>query len=138
MGEFSFLSRGEQDGGGRTNQSLLADAFEAFLGAIFIDKGLTIADKFLQKYLFSKTSEIIAKKTYLDYKSNLQEAVQNKLRISPVYEVVKSEGPDHAKTFWVVAKAGDLILGEGRGRSKQEAEQEAARMAIEEGRSLVI
>jgi len=76
LGEFLFLSRGEQDGGGRTNQSLLADAFEAFLGAIFIDKGLTIADKFLQKYLFSKTSEIIAKKTYLDYKSNLQEAVQ--------------------------------------------------------------
>ena len=138
LGELLFLSRGEQEGGGRTNPSLLADCFEAMLGAIYLDKGLENAKTFLETYLFPKTATIIEKKLYLDYKSNLQEIIQEKLRISPTYTVIRSEGPDHAKTFWIQAKAGDLVLGEGKGKSKQEAEQEAARFALERGLDSVI
>lgn len=133
LGELLFLSRGEQEGGGRTNPSLLADAFESLLGAIYLDQGPGVAEKFLATHLFAKTRDIIEKKAYLDYKSNLQELVQEKMRISPTYDVVRSEGPDHAKTFWIVARAGEKILGEGTGRSKQEAEQVAARQALEKG-----
>lgn len=131
LGELLLLSRGEEESGGRRNPSLLADAFEALLGAIFLDQGIAVCRKFLETYLFSKTSEIVEKKAYFDYKSLLQEIIQESSRVSPVYNVVKSAGPDHAKTFWVEALVGDKTLGSGSGRSKQEAEQEAAKNALE-------
>lgn len=131
LGDLLFLSRGEQESGGRTNMSLLADCFEALLGAMYMDQGIDAVQVFLETYLFPKTQEIISNKKYIDFKSHLQEIIQEKTRVSPTYTVIKSEGPDHAKTFWVEVRAGDTLLGSGEGKSKQEAEQNAASNALE-------
>ncbi|MDP1722695.1 MAG: ribonuclease III [Candidatus Gottesmanbacteria bacterium] len=130
LGDLLFLSRGEEDSGGRTNSSLLADTFEALLGAIFLDQGSTVAREFLEKHLYLKVEDIVKNKSYIDYKSLLQEIIQSESRISPTYTVTKSEGPDHAKTFWVEAKAETRVLGSGMGKSKQEAENAAATNAL--------
>lgn len=131
LGQLLFLSHGEEESGGRNNSSLLADTFEALLGAIYLDQGIEAAKKFVGKYLFPRAEEIVANKSYIDYKSLLQEIIQQGSRVSPTYRVVKSEGPDHAKTFWIEAVAGVTVLGSGQGRSKQEAEQRAAANALE-------
>lgn len=131
LGELLLLSRGEEESGGRTNPSLLADTFEALLGAIYLDRGIDPAKKFLETYVFAKTQSIIEQKSYIDYKSLLQEIIQEQSKISPTYHVTKSEGPDHAKTFWIDAYASERILGSGIGKSKQEAEQQAAANSLE-------
>lgn len=131
LGDYLFLSKGEEDSGGRNNQSLLADCFEALLGAIFLDQGIEIAKKYLEKYLFPEADIIVQNKLYIDFKSYLQEVVQEQTKVSPTYQVTRSEGPDHDKTFWVAAMQLDKILGEGKGKSKQEAEQQAAQDALE-------
>jgi ribonuclease-3 len=131
LGDLLFLSHGEEASGGRTNQSLLADVCEALLGAIYLDHGIETARLFLTKYLFPNAAGIIATKSYIDYKSLLQELIQQDSRISPTYHVVKSEGPDHARMFWVEARASGSVLGSGSGKSKQEAEQAAALAALE-------
>lgn len=131
LGDILFLSKGEEDSGGRKNTSLLADTFEALLGAIFLDQGIEVAQTFLSTVLFPLATGIVEKKSYIDYKSLLQEIVQEQTKISPTYRVVKSEGPDHAKTFWIEAMMGEAVLGQGMGKSKQEAEQAAAYAALE-------
>lgn len=131
LGELLLLSHGEEDSGGRNNTSLLADTFEALLGAIFLDQGLRVAKQFVELHVTGKTRGIIDKKEYIDYKSLLQEIIQEQSKISPTYVVTKSEGPDHAKTFWIDARAAELTLGAGVGKSKQEAEQQAALNALE-------
>lgn len=131
LGQLLFLSHGEEESGGRTNPSLLADTFEALLGAIFLDRGIEIARSFVEAHVLPKTREIIEQKSYIDFKSYLQEIIQEKSKNSPTYRVTKSEGPDHAKTFWVEATAEKVVLGTGSGRSKQEAEQQAASNALE-------
>ncbi|EKD87256.1 MAG: hypothetical protein ACD_36C00174G0004 [uncultured bacterium] len=131
FGELLFLSRGEEESEGRKNSSLLADTFEAFLGALFLDQGIEKAQRFLEQYLFTKTSHVITSRSYIDFKSLLQEIIQEKSRISPTYRVTKTEGPDHSKTFWVEAVMENNVLGIGKGKSKQEAEQQAATDALE-------
>ncbi len=131
LGQLLLLSRGEESSGGRTNQSLLADSFEALLGAIFLDQGIEIAKQFVEKVLLYKTESIIKNKSYIDYKSLLQELVQEETKISPTYTVIKSEGPDHDKTFYVAVMMGETPLAQGKGKSKQEAEQDAATTALE-------
>lgn len=131
LGDLLFLSRGEEDSGGRKNTSLLADTFEALLGAIYLDSGIDTARTYLATILFPLAANIVEKKSYIDYKSLLQEIVQEQTKISPTYRVVKSEGPDHAKMFWIEAMMGDEVMGEGSGKSKQEAEQAAAYNALE-------
>ena len=131
LGSLLLLSRGEESSGGPTNESLLADCFEALLGAIFLDQGIEPAKQFLLTHLLYKTETIIATKSYVDFKSLLQELTQEKLKVSPTYRVTKSEGPDHNKTFWIEVSTGDKILGEGVGKSKQDAEQHAAQNALE-------
>lgn len=131
LGALLFLSHGEEASGGRENQSLLADCFEAFLGALFLDQGIDVARAFLETFLFPKADKIVEEKSYIDYKSLLQEIIQQESKVSPTYRVVKSEGPDHARTFWIEAVAGDRVLGTGIGKSKQEAEQAAASSALE-------
>lgn len=131
LGELLLLSKGEEDSGGRANPSLLADVFEALLGAVFLDQGMQMAKKLLDTYLFPKTAAIVENKQYVDYKSMLQEIVQEQSRISPTYRVSKSEGPDHNKMFWVEAIVGEAVVGVGQGKSKQEAEQAAAANALE-------
>ncbi len=131
LGDLLLLSRGEESSGGRSNESLLADCFEALLGAIFLDQGVDAVKQFLGTFLLNQTETIIQTKSYVDFKSLLQELTQEKTKLSPLYRVTKSEGPDHSKTFWVEVLAGDTVLGEGIGKSKQEAEQKAAQRALE-------
>jgi len=131
LGELLFLSHGEEESGGRHNQSLLADTFEALLGAMYLDGGIVVCREYLTRILFPFVKSIIETKSYIDYKSLLQEIVQEQSRISPVYKVTRSEGPDHAKIFWVEVLVGETVLGEGVGKSKQEAQQAAAEAALE-------
>ncbi len=131
FGDLLFLSHGEEESGGRKNQSLLADSFEAFLGALFLDQGVQTVQKFLDTYLFPSIDDIVREKSYIDFKSLLQEVVQEKSRFSPVYTVTKSEGPDHDRTFYIDALNQATLLGSGKGKSKQEAEQQAAKNALE-------
>ncbi len=126
FGEFLFLSHGEEKGGGRTNFSLLADTFEAFLGAVFLDQGLASAKAFLENQLFPQIPEILSNQLHADYKSKLQEIVQEFSNTPPTYKVVKTEGPDHAKRFWVTVVIDGVEKSVGEGKSKQEAEQAAA------------
>jgi len=109
----------------------LADTFEALLGAIFLDQGIDKAREFLSAHLYPKVEEIVKNKSYIDYKSLLQEIIQSESRVSPTYRVTNSEGPDHDKTFWVQVSAGSRVLGSGQGKSKQEAESAAAARALE-------
>lgn len=131
LGEFLLMSKGEEKSGGRNNSSLLADTFEAVLGAIYIDKGLAEANHFLTKNLFPLISEVEKNTELLDYKSSLQEEVQEKQKTSPTYAVLNEIGPDHDKIFTIGVLVDNKLLAKGRGRSKQEAEQEAARLALE-------
>jgi ribonuclease III len=131
LGELLLLSKGEEDSGGRKNTSLLADSFEALLGAMFLDLGIETCRNYLSTYLFPYAQELVDNKAYIDYKSHLQELVQEHTKESPVYRVVKSEGPDHDKTFWMEVISEKQILGQGKGKSKQEAEQAAALDALE-------
>lgn len=131
FGDLLFLSHGEEDSGGRKNPSLLADCFEAFLGALYLDQGIDAGERFLAMNLFPRAKDIIEKKSYMDFKSLLQEVVQETSRISPTYRVAKSEGPDHNRLFWIEALVGDAVVGSGTGKSKQEGEQAAAQNALE-------
>lgn len=131
FGDLLFLSHGEEESGGRKNMSLLADSFEAFLGALFLDQGIDVAKKFLETYLFPKTDTIVESKSYLDYKSLLQEIIQGETKTSPTYQVIKTEGPDHNRIFYIEATIGTKKLGIGQGKSKQEGEQAAAADALE-------
>lgn len=131
FGELLFLSHGEEESGGRNNMSLLADSFEAFLGALFLDQGIDTVKQFLTTYLFPKTTAIVETKSYLDFKSLLQEIIQEDTKTSPIYQVAKSEGPDHNRLFYIEAYIGEKKLGCGKGKSKQEGEQAAAQNTLE-------
>ncbi len=125
------LSKGEDESGGRESEPILADTFEAFLGALFLDQGLDSCREFLKKELFPEIEEIIKNRTYKDYKSLLQEIAQEKVNFTPVYKVLKEWGPDHAKMFRVGVFIGEQQKGVGEGSSKQKAELAAARDALE-------
>lgn len=132
LGEFLQMSKGEEKSGGRNNSSLLADTFEAVLGAIYLDGGLEMAKNFLEKNLFPLVFEVEKNAQLLDYKSSLQEIVQEKQKTSPNYSVLDETGPDHDKIFTIGVYVGNKELAKGQGKSKQEAEQEAARLALED------
>ena len=131
LGDCLYLSKGEEEGGGRKNPSILADTFEALLGAIFLDIGLTPVKKIINEQLLPILPKIIAEKTYKDAKSNFQEMVQETVKLSPVYKVIQEAGPDHAKRFTVGVYVEEKLWGKGEGRSKQEAEQKAAMSGLE-------
>lgn len=131
LGSFLFLSRGEEEGGGRTNPSILADTFESLLGAIYLDSGLANVKKILAKTLFIILPKIIREKSYKDAKSLFQELIQEKVKASPTYSVIHQEGPDHAKSFTIGVYVENNLQATGRGKSKQDAEQDAARQALE-------
>jgi len=130
LGQYLFLSKGEEAGGGRKNSSLLANTFEAVLGAIYLDQGLKKSQKFVEENLLPLLPDIIKRKAYIDYKSRLQTLIQETQKITPTYKVAKEEGPDHDKTFYVYCLAKEKTLGRGKGKSKQEAEQSAAQNAL--------
>jgi ribonuclease III len=130
LGKKLYMSNGEEASGGRTNLSLLANTFEAVIGALYLDQGLEAVTKFVQEYLLVKLSEIQSKKLYKDAKSLLQETVQSQGQPTPEYDVLAAEGMDHDKTFTVAVKVGNKIFGQGVGPSKQAAQQEAASQAL--------
>lgn len=131
LGSYLYLSKGEEEGGGRNNPSLLADTFEAMLGAIFLDSGLSSVEKILQKLLLHLIPEVIKEKKYRDAKSEFQEITQEETKISPAYKVISEKGPDHAKEFTIGVYVDQTLWGVGNGKSKQEAEMKAAEAALE-------
>jgi len=132
LGEFLFLSRGEDKSGGRTRTLILANTFEALIGAIYLDAGYEEASKFIAHHLIALLPEIIEKKLYIDPKSRLQELSQEKMGSTPEYRVIGEEGPDHTKVFTVGVYVNRKILAQGTGSSKQKAETAAASEAIKE------
>lgn len=131
MGSLLKLSKGEEESKGRENATLLENSFEAYVGALFLDQGMPSVVKFLEDTLSSKIHTLVAKKAFKDPKSLLQEKVQTKKQSSPVYKVLDETGPAHAKTFRVAVFVQGKMLGEGRGKSKQIAEENAAKAALE-------
>lgn len=131
LGKYLKMSHGEEEGGGRINPSILADTFEALLGAIYLDTGLESVEQIISRHLMVMIPKIFKDKTYKDAKSSFQEMVQEKTKISPVYKVISEKGPDHAKEFTVAVFVNSENWGVGIGHSKQEAEQQAAIAAIE-------
>lgn len=129
IGEKIYLSRGEEDGGGRTNSSILADTLEAVIGALFLDQGIDVAYDFVKKHLLSEVPEKISK-PLKDAKSRLQEYVQSKGHPAPIYKVIKTSGPDHSKKFIVEVLVGGKPKGQGRGKNKSSAAQAAAKSAL--------
>lgn len=125
------LSKGEDESGGRKSEYLLADTFEAVVGALYLDQGIPACREFLEENLFSKLEEIVKTKAYKDYKSLLQEIAQEKVNFTPIYKVLEEHGPDHDKIFRVGVFIRDRKEGVGEGSSKQKAEVEAARDALE-------
>jgi len=129
LGTFLLLSKGEEEGGGRKNKGLLANCFEAIVGAIFCDQGREMVDKFLSQTISPKIKNI-SLKDLKDPKSLFQEIAQEKFRVTPTYKILKSEGPDHDKTFWAGVFVAEKQFGKGKGHSKQEAEINAAKDAL--------
>lgn len=130
LGAFILLGKGEEMTGGRTRNSILADAFEAVTGAIFVDGAFEDVVKFLQTTLIENVDSLSVEDLYTDYKTILQENIQKESMQSLHYEVVDEKGPDHDKDFYVAVYHGELCLGKGIGKSKKEAEQQAAKTAL--------
>lgn len=128
LGQWIFLGRGEEQAGGRRRPSILANGFEALVGAVFLDGGFTAARRVGELHLRPLLAEVHA--VDRDYKSRVQELTQAELRVTPRYETVPASGPGHGLPFEVVLFVGDREYGRGRGRSKQEAQQQAARVAL--------
>lgn len=131
FGEYLKLSKGEEESQGRQNQSLLADSYEAYTGALFLDQGLPAASEFITQSLLPKAEKIVAEKSFKDPKSLFQEYVQGHSHAAPNYKVLFEEGPSHAKTFTVGVYVKGVLAGQGIGKSKQEAEENAAKQALE-------
>jgi ribonuclease-3 len=131
MNDFLLLSRGEAKDQGRARQVLLANAFEALVGAIYLDQGYDAARGFIEKHLFPKIDDIVKKKLWRDAKSAFQEKAQDAEGATPRYAVIRESGPDHDKQFIVGVYIKEALVAQGNGKSKQEAEQEAARAALE-------
>lgn len=131
VGESLYLSRGEEEGGGRKNVSLLADTMEAIIGALYLDQGMDKVQQFIEENLLSAVPDKI-KKPLKDAKSRLQEHVQPNGLPAPKYKVLKNTGPDHAKKFIVEAVVAGKSWGRGVGKNKSTAEQNAAENALEQ------
>ena len=130
MNEYLLLSRGETRDVGRARQIILANAFEALIGAIYLDQGYEAAKNFISRQLFHKTDEVVEKRLWQDAKSRFQEIAQERVGVTPRYDVVGQSGPDHDKTFVTGVYLGSERVASGEGPSKQEAEQDAAQKAL--------
>jgi len=125
------MSRGEKHGSDRARQQILANAFEAVVGAIYLDKGYDAASEFIHKNIISKFDTILESGSWRDPKSHLQEVSQRIDNLTPRYKVIEETGPDHDKIFTLGVYVGDKLMGTGTGHSKQIAQQEAARAALD-------
>jgi ribonuclease III len=130
LNDYIFMSRGEAKDTGRARQYILANAMEALIGAIYLDQGYDVTAGFIQKYILKELPRIIENNLYRDAKSLFQEQAQEKVGITPSYEVLNEWGPDHARQFKVGIFLGKELVAEGEGPSKQEAQQVAAEAAL--------
>lgn len=131
VNEFLLLSKGESKDIGRARQYILANTLEAIIGAIYQDQGYENAKTFILRHIAPLSDEIISEGKWIDAKSLFQEKAQEFIGHTPIYKTVKESGPDHDKKFTVAVSVGSEVYGEGDGKSKQDAEQEAARKALE-------
>ena len=131
VNDYLLLSKGESKDSGRARQYILANAFEALIGSIYLDKGYEEAKTFIGNQLFALTEDIVEKKLWQDSKSKFQELAQEHTNITPNYETLSQEGPDHDRIFTIGVFLNDEKIAEGKGNAKQEAEQEAAEGALE-------
>lgn len=128
--DFLLLSKGEAKDMGKARQYILANTYEAFLGALYLDQGYAISEKFVLDTLVVRLDDIVKNKLWRDAKSLVQEKAQEYLAITPAYKVMNEHGPDHDKSFTVGIYFGEDLIAEGKGKSKQEAEQKAAHEAL--------
>ncbi|MEY2672051.1 MAG: hypothetical protein RL687_468 [Candidatus Parcubacteria bacterium] len=131
MNNYLLLSKGESKDTGKARSYILANTYEAYVGAVYLDQGYGVAEEFIARTLFGKIDMIVAKKLWRDAKSLVQEKSQEYVGVTPSYKVVSESGPDHDKHFTIAIYFGDDKIAEGKGKSKQEAEQSAARNALE-------
>ncbi|EKD64463.1 MAG: hypothetical protein ACD_50C00380G0002, partial [uncultured bacterium] len=131
LGKYLHLSRGEEQSGGRSKAYILANTVEALIGAIFLDRGYKKAHAFINKHIISYLGEILQQGLHVDPKSKFQEIAQAKFNLTPTYDLIEESGPGHDKNFVMAAMIGDKKYGEGKGGSKQQAEQNAATDALE-------
>ena len=129
LSSYLKLSKGEEETGGRKNSSILANTFEALVGAIYLDQDLVYTEKFIESFILKNWRQL-TQSAVTDFKSKLQEALQRKYHESPVYRLLASWGPDHARQFQIGVYLSGKILGKGAGRNKQEAAQSAAKSAL--------
>lgn len=130
-GKYLKMAKGEEESGGRDKDYILANTFEAVLGAIYIDQGYSKCKELVDKILISKIDYIVKNRLDIDAKTKIQEVAQAKYRLTPTYEVVQETGPDHDKEFVVAIKLGKKTVGTGKGASKQKAEEVAAQKGLE-------
>lgn len=130
LGKYLLLGRGEELSGGRNKFSILSDAYEALIGGLYLDGGLELAKGFILKYMESIIKNCVEGKVFYDFKTQLQEIVQQKSDQLIAYKIVDESGPDHNKTFITQVTINDVIFGKGTGHSKKESEQNAAKDAI--------
>lgn len=127
---YLLLSKGEAKDLGKARETILADALEALLAAIYLDQGYQASQNFVQKFLLPLLEEIVVKELFRDSKSVLQEIAQEKFKLTPTYKVLEESGPDHQKIFRVGVYFGENLIAQGHGASKQEAETSAASQAL--------
>lgn len=130
LDDFILLSKGEAKDSGRAREVILANGAEAVIGAIYLDGGLKPVKLFIKKFVMNNLEEILAKGLQYDAKSKLQEMIQEKNKVTPVYKVLSEEGPDHARVFTSGVFFGDKLVATGTGQSKQDAEVDAAKKAL--------
>jgi len=131
MNDYLLLSKGEAKDIGKARGYILANTYEAYVGAVYLDQGYEVAKNFIAKSLFNKIETIVAQKLWRDPKSLVQEKAQEYLNVTPSYKVLHETGPDHDKYFTTGIFFGGDCVAEGKGKSKQEAEQDAAHKALE-------
>lgn len=130
LGQYLFLSNGEEKSGGREKSYILANTLESLIGAIYLIHGYNAAEKFIKKFVLTRLDEIIKGGRHIDAKSKFQEIAQEKEAFTPYYEVLSEEGPDHNKNFTMGAYIKDELIAKGTGKSKQLAEDNAAYNAL--------
>lgn len=131
IGEFMLMSKGEEATGGREKDYLLANVFEAILGAIYLDQGYEACKQFVFRYLVPKIDNIVRERSDIDAKTKFQEVAQKLFHHTPTYEIIEEIGPDHEKRFVMGVYVGTKEYGRGEGSSKQKAEEQAAKHALE-------
>ena len=131
LSKFILMSRGENRDVGKAREVILANAIEAVIGAIYLDHGLEEVRKFTDRFVMIRLDEILKTGRYKDSKSELQELIQERKKLTPTYQVLEESGPAHKRTFRIGVYFGEKLIAEGEGNSKQEGEVEAARRALE-------